>query len=339
MTTRHPMIALGMAFVLGCGGPDARTGAPPASRTIADRATLTVRDSTITATYEAAGVAAPIRRATLSTKLMGNVVEVLVREGERVIRGQPLARTDIRDVEAKRSQADAGVAVAQAAYGDAETQAGRYHALYADSAATRYQVDQVETSLARARAALETARASRREIDALRGYGTLRAPFAGVVTRRYVDPGAFVAPGAPVVEVQDASRLRVSVSVPPRVAAGLRRGQELPVEIEGRSATGTVEGMVPAAAGAVYTVNALVDNPGHEFLPGSAATLRIPDGSRRAVLIPRDAMVVEGDLTGVRVPMGATAELRWIKTAPAGDGAVEVLAGLRAGDTIMLGGD
>ena len=90
-------------------------------------------------------------------------------------------------------------------YQDARTQAERFRALYADSAATRYQLEQVETGLARAEAGLQTARASRAELDAVGAYAEIRAPFSGVVTRRFVDPGAFVAPGAPILEVQDAS--------------------------------------------------------------------------------------------------------------------------------------
>ncbi len=187
----------------------------PATPAMSDAPTFTVRDTTIPAMFDAAGIAEPIARATLSTRLMGSVTEVLVREGDRVRSGEPLARIDARDVEARRAQVDAGIAAAEALYQDARTQADRFRALYADSAATRYQLEQVETGLARAEAGLQTARASRAELDAVGAYAEIRAPFSGIVTRRFVDPGAFAAPGAPIVEVQDASRLRVSVTLPP----------------------------------------------------------------------------------------------------------------------------
>lgn len=301
--------------------------------------TITVRDTTIAGSFEAAGVAEPVRRATLSTRLMGSVTEVLVREGDRVAQGQVLARIDARDVHAKRAQVEAGIAGAEAMYQDAQAQAARFRALYADSAATRYQLEQMETGLVRAEAGLRTARASGDELDALGDYAEIRAPFSGVVTRRFVDPGAFAAPGAPMVEVQDASRLRVSVTVPPRVAAALRKGQALEAQIESQAARAIIEGAVPAPAGAVYTVNALVENPKRAFLPGSAATLRIPDGLRTAILIPASALVREGDLTGVRVKTGATTALRWVKLgAPcATAGCIEVLSGLTAGDVIVAG--
>ncbi len=340
MRTHGRMVLMMMALVQGCGGgeaggPATRPGAP------AQGAQLTIRDTTITAGFDATGVAEPVERATLSTKLMGSVTAVLVQEGERVRRGQVLARIDARDVEAKRAQVEAGIAAAEAMYADAETQAGRFRALYADSAATRYQLDQVETGLARAEAGLRTARAARSELDAVGAYAAVVAPFAGVVTMRYVDPGAFAAPGAPIVEVQDASRLRVSVSVPTRVARGLRTGQALEALIEGRAVPAVIEGLVPAPAGGVYTVNALVRNPAGEFLPGGAATLRVPDGTRTAILVPARALVREGDLVGVRVVSGGAAGLRWVRIAgeaPA-TGLVEVLSGLTPGDVILAGSD
>ena len=79
---------------------------------------------------------------------------------------------------------------------DAEVQAGRIRALYADSAATRAQLDQAETGLARADGrAWPAARGMAAELAATASYAEVRAPFAGVVTRRFVDPGSFAAPG------------------------------------------------------------------------------------------------------------------------------------------------
>jgi RND family efflux transporter MFP subunit len=270
---------------------------------------------------------------------MGSVTEVLVQEGDRVRRGAVLARIDAREIEAKRTQIEAGVRAADAVYQDAQTQAQRFRALYADSAATRYQLEQVETGLVRADAALGAARASARELDAVGAYAEIRSPFAGVITRRLVDPGTFVAPGAPILEIQDVSRLRVTVSVAPRLAAALTRGMTLQATIEGRAASAVVEGAVPVPAGGIYSVNAIVENADGRWPAGSPATLLIPDGSRRAILIPAAALRREGDLVGVQISTPGGTELRWVTTAPWGTGAqVEVLSGLVPGDVILAGG-
>jgi RND family efflux transporter MFP subunit len=326
-------------LAIGCGRGE-REAKPAGPAQVAGQP-LAIRDTVVATTFDAVGVAEPILQATLSTKLIGSVTAVLVREGERVARGAVLARVDARDVEAKRAQVDAGITAAEAVYQDALTQAQRFRALYADSAATRYQLDQVETGLTRAESGLHTARAARAELDAVGAYAEIRAPFAGTVTKRFVDPGAFASPGAPVAEVQDASRLRISVSVPAEVAVSLKRGDRVDAEVEGSPASATIEGAVPSGAGGVYTVNAIVANAHGEFPPGGSATLKVPQGSRRAILVPAAALVREGDLTGVRVKTPQGSDLRWVRLGAARDAgaeaSIEVLSGLVAGDTILLG--
>ncbi|HET7228709.1 MAG TPA: HlyD family efflux transporter periplasmic adaptor subunit, partial [Longimicrobium sp.] len=160
----------------------------------------------------------------------------------------------------------------------------------------------------------------------------------GVVTRRFVDPGAFAAPGAPLVSVQDGARLRISATAPPAAVAGVRRGQALAAAIEGAAVTATVEGVVPAGSGQLFTINALLDNPGGAHLPGSAATLSLPQGRRRAIVVPAGAIVREGDLAGVDVLAGTAVERRWLRLGQTVGERVEVLSGLRAGDRVVLRG-
>jgi RND family efflux transporter MFP subunit len=319
-----------------------RTEAPAERRAEAGPAesvsgrTVTVRDSTIDAVLEATGTAEPFQRATLSTKLMGSVTAVLVREGDAVRMGQVVARVDARDIEAKRAQVEAGIAEAEAVYQDALVQARRFRSLHADSAATGAQLDAAETGLARAEAGRRSAQAGARELEALGAYAQVRSPFAGIVTQRFVDPGAFVAPGTPVVAIEDASRLRVSVTVTPGAIGTLKRGTGVVATIEGRPADAVVEGVVPAAGGGLYLVNAVVDNGERAHPSGGSATLRLPLGARTGLLVPAGALVREGDLTGVQVITAAGRELRWIRTGARSGELIEVLSGLRAGDRVFV---
>jgi RND family efflux transporter MFP subunit len=329
-----PTLALAATAALAaCGAePEARAVARP----VAAGEVVTARDTLVRAMLEAAGVAEPLQQATLSTRLMGTVTAVAVQEGDRVRRGQVLVRIDAREIDAKRGQTTAGVQGAEAMALDARTQAERIRGLYRDSAATRAQLDAVEAGLARAEAGLAQARAAARELEAVGGYATVTAPFDGVVTRRHVDPGAFAAPGAPLVSVQDASRLRVRVTVGPEAARALARGGAVEARIEGVPVEATVEGVVPAPTGAVYTVNALVPNRDGRFLGGSAATLAVPTGERRAVLVPRAAIVREGDLTGVRVRAGEATDVRWVRLGAEHGALVEVLSGLPGGAQVLV---
>ena len=299
-------------------------------------ATYTVHDTTIDASFDAAGVAAPIQQATLSTKLMGTVTDVLVREGDRVAAGQLLVRIDARDLSAKSAQVAASVAEAVAMRQDATAQANRIRGLYADSAATRAQLDAAETGLARAEAGLAAAQAAASELGAVSSYSTVRAPFAGIVTKRFVDRGAFAAPGAPLVAMQDVSTLRISGSTTPEIARGLHRGQTLTALVERTPVRVAIEGVVPAMGGSLYTVNALAPNPNSALLAGSRATLTLPTGQRRVLVAPALGLVREGDLTGVTVRTAQGDDRRWVRLGPALGDMVEVTAGLRTGERVVV---
>lgn len=319
------------------GACDREAAPTPAERLPLGGTPVAVTDTLIVDAFEATGIAEPVRLATLSTKLMGTITVVSVQEGDRVAAGQVLVRLDARDLGAKRAQMEAGLAEATAVHREATVQAARIRAIYADSAATKAQLDQAETALARASAGVAAARGMAAELAANASYAEVRAPFSGIVTRRFVDPGSFAAPGAPLATVEDASTLRVAVNAAPDAVRGLRRGATVGAIIGDTAVRATIEGVVPAGAN-LYTVNAMVPNFGGRFLSGSAATLALPRGMRRAILVPAGAIVREGDLTGVRTATAGQASLRWVKLGRMQGGAVEVLSGLALGDTVLVAG-
>ena len=329
--------AAAVAALAACAAPapesvgEARPAAPEGSAFV-------VADTTVVHGFEASGIAEPVQRAALATRLMGRVREVLVREGERVAAGQALARLDASELEAKRERVAAGLAASEASWRDAETTARRFRALYADSAAPRAQLDQVEAALSRAEAGMRDARAAGAELEAVGDYATLRAPFAGILVRRDIDPGAFAAPGQTLLVVEDHSALRIKVTAPPPAVRDLRPRSRLRGSIAGTPVDAVVEGIVPAPGGHLMTVNALVDNRDGRTVSGGAATLFLPTGRRAARLVPEAAVVREGDLTGVRLRRAGGWELRWTRLGRAEGAMVEILAGLDAGDTVLVPG-
>ena len=336
MTQRLPMFAAAlMAGVLACSEAPARENVHDATE-VDPRLLVVARDTIINDVLEAPARSEPLVSATLSTKLMARVLAVSAREGDRVSSGAVLARLDARDIDAKRDQAEAALGSAQAGQHEAELNASRMRALFADSAAPRAHVDATDAALVRATEAVRASRAAVTEVQTLAEDATIRAPFAGVVVQRFVDEGAFVAPGSPLIRIEDASRLRVIASVPPGEAAGLSRDMTVDVRIEGVAARGRIEGIVPSPGAALVLVQALVDNPGARFSSGSAATIAIPARPRRALLVPAAAVFSAGDLTGVRIRSGPDVVTRWVRAGRRYGEKVEVLSGVAAGDTLVL---
>lgn len=326
--------AAGAVFLTACGADhDAAPAATVASVPAGETITLTA--SPRVAYLHAAGVVRPIAEATLSTKLMGSVTEVLVQEGDGVRRGQPLLRIDARELGAQREQVEASLASAQAVLAEADLHVQRMRALYAEEAAPRAQLDAAETGYTRAVAGVATARASAAELAAMTSYAVIRAPFDGVVVRRMVDPGSFAAPGAPLLTVQDASSLRVIVTASPDVVRALDRGAEVMAFVEGTVVPARIEGVVPGAAG-LFTINAIVDNA-DGALPGTgAAELALPQGMRTSIVVPIRAIRRQGDLTGVYLRRGDTVLTRWVRLGPVSGDSVEVVSGLDDGDAIVV---
>ena len=154
---RGGMLLLVSTVVAACGGGnETRAVATSAATGPAVAVIDTVRPDY----FEATGVADPIERATLSTRLMATVTAVMPLEGARVQRGDLLVRLDASDLDAKRKQATAGVAEATAMHDLAVVSAARMRALYADSAAPKAQLDAAVAGLARATSGLAAANAA-----------------------------------------------------------------------------------------------------------------------------------------------------------------------------------
>lgn len=334
VTMRIALAAAGVVVLAACGGdhepePAGTAAAAPAG------VELTVTAVPRVSYLEAAGVVEPLRDATLSTKLMGAVTAVLVQEGDLVREGEPLLRIDARDLRAQREQVAAGQAEAEAVLAEAELHVKRMRALYEDDAAPRAQLDAAETGYTRALAGVAAARASAAELAAVSSYSEVRAPFAGMVVRRMVDPGSFAAPGTPLLVVQDTRRLRVSASASPEAVRGLRGGDPVAAVIEGEPVPATIEGIVPGAAG-LFTVNAIVDNADGRFPGTGAATLALPQGTRTTMVVPVRALRRQGDLTGVLLVREGGVLTRWVRLGPVVGDSVEVVSGLQDGDRILV---
>lgn len=318
--------------VAGCGSeaPEHPVRSAPISGT-----PYVVKDTQFTDGFVASGITEPVQQAMLASKLMARVTELQVKEGDQVAAGAVLARLDARDIAARSEQVAAGLAAAEAMHGEALAQANRIRALYADSAATRAQLDQVEAGLIRAESGVRQARAAAAELEVLNDYAVLRAPFAGAITQRLVDVGAFVAPGQPLLKIEDQSVLRITVTAGPEAVRQLRPGQRLSGDLAGRPVESVIEGIVPAPAGHLVTVNATLRNSDRAYA-GTSATLLLPQGERPGRLVPRAAVIEQGDLTGVYLRKAGTVELRWIRLGSIHGDRIEVLSGLAPGDTVLV---
>jgi RND family efflux transporter MFP subunit len=335
-------LAAAALLLTGCGGADEpATYEPKEVRAELVTAARTAVPRTVTATGELEAENA----MEVSTRMMGHVREVLVKAGDRVETGQVLARIDDTDVQARKRQAEAAIAEANAVLENAETNLARFQRLYAENSVSKSQLDEIRTGRDRARAGLQRAEAALSEVQVQLNYLRVTAPAPGTVTQRLVDPGDMASPGQPLIMLEQTGTMKVRAGLSERDVDLVDVGSEIRVKV---TSLGQAVYTVPLARikpaanpmSRTFDLEAYLPNPDGRLRSGMFARVEVPIGDREAVLVPREALHTRGQLTGVWiVDDEGTAHLRWIRTGRTIGDEVEVISGLQGGETLVLRAD
>jgi HlyD family secretion protein len=172
------------------------------------------------------------------------------------------------------------------------------------------------------------------------GWTVIRAPEPGRVAERLVDPGSAIFPGSPLLVLESTENPQVLADIPTNQSAYLRRGLDVLVRDAGESGSavsGRISEITPLSNPASHTVQFKVDLPkGFSAPAGRFVKVAVPAESRAALLVPRQAVRVTGQLTGVFVVDGAsTARFRLVKIAPYDADRVELLSGVDPGEKVV----
>ncbi|MEW6749644.1 MAG: efflux RND transporter periplasmic adaptor subunit [Candidatus Latescibacterota bacterium] len=332
-----------VGVLLGGCGRQAET-APRAEAPAVAVQTALVRAAQVPVTITTVGTTEPYARAVLSTRLMGRITHVDAEAGDHVRPGRALVRIASEDLVARRQQAEAGLGEAEAVLANAARNLERLRALRHDQAAPQQALDEAETSHARAVAAAAAARQAVREAEVALGYSQVQAPWNGVVVEKLAQVGDLSSPGAPLLVLEQQDSIKVTVEVNESHVAYVAVGQEVDVQIEALSSEpvrrGRVESLVPAADPSTRTFQArlVVPNADGRVASGMFARVGFPRGQRPALLVPRRAIVEQGQLQGVYTVVDGRARLRWVRLGPTFGEEVEVLSGLGEGVQVVVGG-
>lgn len=278
------------------------------------------------------------QQATLYAKVTGYLKTLTVDKGDSVTNGASLAEIEVPELLADRARYRAEVEVAQLDYNRLSDSQKK-----APDLVTAQSVDD-------ALGKLEIAKATLERTETLLGFAKITAPFSGIITRRFVDPGAFIpaatagsAPqSAAIVTLADFNTVRVQVAVPeaesPHIAVG--EPMELSVEgLPGKIFGGSITRFSYALDDASKTMLAEIEmpNPKLELRPGMYANVKIGiEKKDDALLIPTSALLSEKAGTSV-----FTVEKGKVKKIPVktgfNDGAnVEIISGITADEPVIV---
>lgn len=332
------LLALALALV-ACGNGDKANTLPP----LADVATVEVAPASMSGARGWDGVVEAVRRADLSAQTAGRVTTVEVDVNARVATGAVLMRISAVEQDAGANTARAQLRAAEASAGEAQKNYQRFAALAEGQYASRAQIDQARAARDTALAARDAARAQVAQAAQQANYTVVRAPFAGVVTRRDVEPGESVAPGQPLMSVYAPGALRIEVAVPQTRADAIRRDPSARVVLPGaRDVVPAKVTVFPVADSATHSVNVRIELPALDPAPAPGTTARVvfdadasAAGSSGATLrIPASAVAQRGELSGAYVREGNRLLLRQLRLGARDGAIVEVISGLNVGDKV-----
>lgn len=332
--------ALAAAGIAACGDRppgDAAAEAPPALRTVTVELAPVARETAFDGVVEA------INQSTVSAQTTGRVVELPYDVGDFVEQGSVIVRITTAEQRARSAAAEAALSGARARLAEAELAYNRTKDVYERKLIARAQFDRVAADFDSARARAAAAEAALAEAREGLGYTVIRAPYSGIVVARQVQLGEAVAPGRPLMTGVSLDALRVAVDIPQRHMGPLRKHRRARVILpDGRSLPVGELRLPPAADPATHSFRVLVDLPDLEgdagIFPGTLVKVAFVSGETEGLLLPPEAIVRRGELTGCYIAGvdGAVAFRALRVGSPGADGRIPVLAGIAAGENVAL---
>lgn len=337
---RHATAFLSLGLLLAataCGNQDsAETSKPAAAMAVS---VVRVQPQEIRRSVLVSGPVSAWEEMQLGVETGGLRVTALhVDVGQQVRRGELLLQLDHRSLDADLAQANAALREAEAGASLARSQLGRGQALAGDKYISAMQLDELRAGRVQAEARLGTARAARDAAALRRSYADLRAPAAGVISKRLVQPGQVVAAGSELLRLIRDGRLEWRAELAEAELARVRPGDRIELRTrDGKTVAGMVRAVSPGLDAATRTGTVYADLPDPRGLQaGTFLQGRIDTGLVQGLTVPAAAVVQrDGHPTVFTVDAQGIAHRVRIRTGAAGDGRLEVLDGLKAGAAVV----
>jgi len=349
---RRLWIGLGLVGVLAAGGLWQR------QRTLTRRDlgpyTVVSRSGVLPGVVTASGELDAERRVNVSPKRQGVLRELMVEEGDRVAAGQPLARMDAGDLQERLQELEANLRAAEAELQRSASELRRNQPLYRQGAISLNDLNRFIADYQTKRMAMVAARDRLLQRKVEREDLVVRAPFAGVISQRYAEPGAFVAPTTTAAAVAGASSssivelssgLEVEAKVPESDLGRLRLGQPASVRVDAfpdRSFAARIRRISPRAVKQnnvnSFEVKLALVEPPTDLRIGMTADVSFQTGQLRAdTVVPTVSIVTEDGRPGVLlVGRDRQPKFQPVELGPSSGKDTAILSGIKAGTRVFI---
>ena len=291
------------------------------------------------------GSLTPLSQTTIKAKVGGELLEVRVREGQAVSKGEVLARIDTRNQQAQVASQRAGLEKAKADLAIAKLNLDNNRRLLERNFIAQNVLDTSQSTFDAAVAGVKLAEAQLRLAEIGLQDSVVRAPFAGIISRRLAEPGEKVSSDSPLLGLVDLTQLELQASAPASEIPSVKPGQKAQVRVDGygdQRFEATVARINPATeqGSRSILIYLSLDNSAGLLRGGMFAQGELVIGqSGEGPVVPVAAIrseaglkyvmaVVDGKLQQKSVKLGLTTE---------DNALVEVLEGLKTGEVVVVG--
>ncbi len=291
-------------------------------------------------------------------RVAGRIDSLTAKLGDRVTRGQQVAKIEDRELRQQVIQAEQSLEVNRATVKQREsdlqlrrTTLARQQELLAKGLQTRQVIEDAEAGFNSAVAAVDLAKAQLAQtaarIDELNitlSNTTIVSPVDGFVGRRNLDQGAFAGANTVILQVVDIGTVRMISNLVEKDFTRITQGVQALVEVDafpGEQFAGVVSRVAPVFDAATRTASMEIEvpNPGYRLKPGMYARVRLTAQRKAdALMVPRNAVVDSEGRRGVFLPDGQTAKFQPVQTGLQDTNNVEILEGLTEGQRVITTG-
>jgi RND family efflux transporter MFP subunit len=287
------------------------------------------------------------KQTNLSTRIMGQISRIYVTPGQKVKQGDLLIQIRNQDILAKKAQVEANKVEATTAFESAQKDLKRFEALHATNSASDKEMDDIRSHYKMAEARLEAVKQMDKEVDENMRYASIRAPYSGIITSKFVQEGDMANPGMPLLSMESPSQWKVIARIPEADISKFNLNDE--VKISFKAAATELKGQIivinPSTnnTGNQYEAKILVEIPencGAKLYSGMYATVLFEHGQQQLILVPQNSLIQRGQLVGLyAVSQTDNALLRWVKTGKTVGENIEILSGLSDGERYIQSSD
>lgn len=317
----------------------------PAALFVAMPANAEVPFATATARYEDAarervwdGRVEAVNQATVSAQTSGRVAELPFDVNDYVDAGDIVMRFTDTEQKAALARAEAALQEARARLAEADQVFERFSAMIENNSISQAQFDQSRANRDAARARLNASRSGVETAQEQLEYTVVRAPYAGIVSKRHVELGEVVSPGQALISGLSLQQLRINIDVPQSMFHAVRTIGEAFAYADGKRIAAESLTFFPVADDAANTFRVRVNLPDGAvtLYPGMFIKVGFVVGQTRRLLIPAAAVVRRSELSGVYVTDGERVTLRQVRLGRRHGDSIEILAGLEDGEIVAL---